>query len=269
MPDQDQFNKVILSYYRQQGRDLPWRRSRNPYEIMVSEVMLQQTQVSRVIPYYRTFLEKYPTVQALAASPTRELLEVWQGLGYNRRALRLRQAAQIISRRHNGKVPKSAAELTSLPGIGQHTAGAILAYGYNLPAIFIETNIRKTIIYHFFPDQEKVSDKEIEEKVESCLDRRNPRLWYWAVVDYGAMLGRQKVIGNERSRHYAKQPRFEGSNRQLRAAIVRLSLSIPFFKAKDCVGELPFPAEQIEQNLEELTKEGFLQKKSDGYSVGQ
>ena len=231
--------------------------------------MLKQTQVSRAIPYYRNFLEKFPTVQALAKGSVADVLALWQGLGYNRRALWLRQAAQKISDKHDAAVPKTLSELTSLPGIGQHTAGAILAYGYNIPAIFIETNIRKAIIHQFFTYKDKISDKEIEEKIRDCLDRQNPRRWYWAVVDYGAMLGRKKVITNNRSKHYSKQSRFEGSNRQLRAAIVRLALSKSIFSVTDCISTFPFTKQQITKNLEELTTEGFLIKKSSGYQIAR
>jgi len=222
------FQTVVREYYRAHGRhDLPWRLADaagnfDPYKVMVSELMLQQTQVSRVIPKYREFLAKFPTVSTLAESPLAEVLRAWNGLGYNRRAKFLHQAARRIIDEYNGAFPQAASTLQTLPGIGPNTAGAIAAYAFNQPAVFVETNIRTVFIHHFFHDQTAISDKAIIELVEQTLDRDNPRQWYWALMDYGSYLKQTVGNPNHRSRQYAKQSKFEGSKRQIRGQVIRL-----------------------------------------------
>lgn len=220
-----QFLETVFTYYEQHGRhDLPWRVSDatgtcDPYAVLVSELMLQQTQVNRVLPKYVRFLELFPTVADLAQADMGDVLRAWQGLGYNRRAKYLRQAAQAISAA--GAFPDSQSGLTALPGIGVNTAGAILAYAYNLPAIFVETNVRTVYIHHFFPEQANVSDTCIRDALEHTLDRTRPREFYWALMDYGTHL--KHTVGNvsTRSAHHKKQPAFEGSRRQVRGRLVR------------------------------------------------
>jgi A/G-specific adenine glycosylase len=254
-----QFSTELWDYYAKHRRDFPWRQTRDPYGILLSEIMLQQTQVERVVGYYEKFLARWPTVQDLAAADTTELLQAWQGLGYNRRALYLRQAAQAIVANHDSIVPPALAELTALPGVGPNTAGAVLAYAFNQPVIFIETNIRKTFIHFFFTDQEKVSDDLIRNLIEQTIDRQNPREWYWAVVDYGHHLGRKRIVRNERSQHYSKQSKFEGSNRQLRAALLKQLLGQPQSLAQ-LVQQTGADPKLVNKNIESLVGEGFLQK---------
>jgi A/G-specific adenine glycosylase len=223
-----EFRAAVWEHYQTHGRhDLPWRRPNragrfDPYGIMVSEIMLQQTQVGRVIRKYREFLRRFPTLETLAAAPLGSALKAWSGLGYNRRAKFLHQAAGQIVRRRGGQFPDSVEELTKLPGIGPNTAGAIMAYAFNRPAVFIETNIRTVFIHHFFHDRTGVGDREILELAAETLDERWPREWYWALTDYGAYL--KQTVGNlnRRSRAYTRQSKFEGSKRQLRGHIIRL-----------------------------------------------
>lgn len=226
------FQQTVWDYYRTHGRhDLPWRLPDangrfDPYKIMVSEIMLQQTQVPRVIPKFLQFLERFPSANALAEAPLGEVLSCWSGLGYNRRAKFLWQAAGNISRDHEGQVPTSRAELTKLPGIGPNTAGAILTYAYNQSEPFIETNIRTVFIHHFFADhQQAVSDAAIMEVVEKTLPSENPREWYWALMDYGTYL--KQTVGNlsRRGKGFARQAQFEGSKRQIRGKVLRLLTS--------------------------------------------
>jgi A/G-specific adenine glycosylase len=220
------FQDTVLSYYRAHGRhELPWRLpepdgSFDPYKIMVSEIMLQQTQVPRVLPKFLAFTTRFPAAQSLAEAPLGDVLKEWAGLGYNRRAKFLWEAAQQICQEHQGQLPRTLAELTALRGIGRNTAGAILAYAYNLPGVFIETNVRTVFIHHFFADQQGVDDREILDLVAGSLPD-DARTWYWALMDYGTHL--KQTVGNlnKSSKHYAVQSRFEGSRRQVRGQVLR------------------------------------------------
>ncbi len=210
-------------YYVEHGRhELPWRLALDPYSIVVSELMLQQTQVGRVIPKYQAFIGRFPGFASLAAASLGDVLSAWQGLGYNRRAKFLWQTAEQVVGQHHGRLPGTLEELVQLPGIGVNTAGAVLAYAFNKPALFIETNVRTVYIHEFFGGQEVVSDKEIREFLAQTLDYHNPRDFYWAMMDYGTHL--KQTAGNHgaRSKHYVRQSPFEGSRRQLRGAIIRL-----------------------------------------------
>ncbi len=217
------FQKTILDFYREHGRGaLPWRtHDTSPYHIMVSEIMLQQTQVERVIPKFLKFVAAYPTVAALAKAAQSDVIRHWVGLGYNRRARFLHLAAQKIVEKYDGKLPRSLEEITALPGIGPYTGAAILAFAYNLPVPVIETNIRTVYIHHFFGAKSAVEDKDILSLIEVTMDGDNPRRWYSALMDYGAYL--KATVGNltRQSKSYAKQSRFEGSTRQLRGKILR------------------------------------------------
>lgn len=154
------FVKTVWEHYQRHGRrSLPWRRTKNPYYILVSEIMLQQTQVDRVIPKYTSFLKQF-TVKRLSEASLGDVLREWQGLGYNRRAKLLHQCAIQIGNEYKGKFPKTHAELMKLPGIGHYTAGAIMAFAYNSPVPIIETNIRTVFIHHFFHDATDISDEQ-------------------------------------------------------------------------------------------------------------
>lgn len=197
---------------------MPWRDQPTLYYVLVSELMLQQTQVARVLPKFDAFVRRFPDVAALAAADLSEVLQTWQGLGYNRRAKFLHQAAQAIAQ---GAPTATQADLTKLPGIGPNTAGAIMNYVYNHPAPFIETNIRTVYFHHFFAESSAVTDKQLLELVTATMDTDNPRQWFWALMDYGAELKAQGQGRLSTSRHYKKQSRFEGSLRQMRGEIIR------------------------------------------------
>ncbi len=216
------FVRVVRTHFKKNGRGaLPWRKTHNPYRILVSEIMLQQTQVDRVVPKYRTFLRQFPSLGALALAPLGEVLKAWQGLGYNRRAKYLQACAQKIVSVHHGKFPRTVHELEALPGIGKYTAGAVLAFAYNIPTPIIETNIRTVFIHHFFHDEVDVDDQEIVRLIVRFLDHKNPREWYYALMDYGAYLKKTYGNPNARSKHYTKQSPFRGSNREIRGATLR------------------------------------------------
>lgn len=259
------FRKTVQVFFRTQGRhDLPWRKTADPYKIVVSEIMLQQTQVPRVLEKYKEFLKQFPTVQALSQASLRDVLHVWSGLGYNRRAKFLYQMAHVVVVEHKGKFPATIEGLQKLPGIGVYTAGAVYAFAYNKPVPIIETNIRTVYIHHFFPTKKSVSDKELMKKIEITLDTQNPREWYWALMDYGSHLKSQGIKNNAKSKHYAKQSKFEGSKRQIRGAIMRELLKKPMTVVS--LGKiLNKEKEYVRSVLADLVEEKLIVKKRKVY----
>lgn len=199
---------------------MPWRRDTRPYHVLVSELMLQQTQVSRVVPKFEAFVARFPDEKTLAAASLSDVLRLWQGLGYNRRAKYLHDAAKMIVHDYRGMMPGTYDELLRLPGVGKNTAGAILAYAYSQPAIFVETNIRTVYIHHFFDDTSQVSDAMIVDKLTDTLDRDQPRRFYQALMDYGSWLKASGVRNVTRSKHHTRQAPLEGSVRQVRGQII-------------------------------------------------
>ncbi len=275
-----QFQKMIMDYYRAHGRDLPWRRTQDPYRIVVSEVMLQQTQVSRVLKKYPEFLRAFPNFRALARAPLSRVLRTWQGMGYNRRAIALKKIADMVVATHNGKLPTTIDELVKFPGIGPHTAGSIAAFAFNKPTVFIETNIRRTFLHHFFPRKRRVDDKELLPIIEKSLQRRNPRAWYFALMDYGSMLGKRVNNPNRRSRHYGVQSKFEGSNRQLRGVVLKILVENGAMRKEqikqEVVRSFSFAKATLKGRttkidivrvLETLEREGFIKKHGTVYRV--
>lgn len=262
------FRKKVKAFYRSQGRDLPWRRVRDPYQILVSEIMLQQTQVSRVQAFYEKFIKRFPDFAVLARSKKSGVLRAWQGLGYNRRALAVWKLAGIVMKKYGGKLPRERAALEVLPGIGFYTAGAIRTFAFDEPEIFIETNIRRVFIHSFFPRTAKVTDKKIVPLIVKTLDRKNPREWYFALMDYGAMLGgRTFTNSNRRSAHYARQAKFSGSDREIRGKILRLVLAHKKMSVENLKYAIPQSRERITKVLMALSREGFLKKRGDVISL--
>jgi A/G-specific adenine glycosylase len=201
---------------------MPWRRDTRPYYVLVSELMLQQTQVDRVIPKFEVFIERFPDIAALAEASLADVLKLWNGLGYNRRAKYLHDAAKMVMIEFHGKFPETEEDLRRLSGVGPNTAGAILVYAFNQPAIFIETNVRTVYFEHFFPEGDKVDDKQLRQLVAATIDHENPREFYWALMDYGTALKKQGAGRLQQSRHYAKQSTLKGSVREIRGQIVRV-----------------------------------------------
>jgi A/G-specific adenine glycosylase len=257
------FRNIIYSYYKQHARNaLPWRKTHDPYCILVSEIMLQQTQVDRVLKKYPVLINKYPDVQSLARAPLRSLYAVWQGMGYNRRALALKQfAAAITKAPYHGTIPHSVEELIGLPGVGQATAGAVAAFAFNKPVPFIETNIRRVFIHFFFRDETSVTDKEIAPLVEKTLHKKDPRTWYYALMDYGSALRRLRKNPNLKSSGYSRQKPFAGSNRQMRGRILRLFMKHQAMSGNEIIRTLSAPPDRVIQNLTRLKEEGFIKKK--------
>lgn len=218
----DQFRARVLHYYADYKRTMPWRTSPTPYFVLVSEIMLQQTQVPRVLPKFTSFIEKFPSVEALAIAPLADVLAQWNGLGYNRRAKYLWEAAKKIVNDFDGVVPNTRELLITLPGIGPNTAGAILAYAYNQPAIFVETNIRTVVIHEFFAKTDhRIADAEIATILQKALPNKNIREWYWALMDYGTYL--KATVGGQlhRVKLHKRQSKFQGSRRQIRGQVLK------------------------------------------------
>ncbi len=270
------FQKIIWDYYKTSGRGmLPWRLKINLYKVWVSEVMLQQTQVDRVIPFFNAWMKAFPTVQKLANASQVEILKLWKGLGYNSRALRMKKTAHSIVKNYNGKFPKTLHELEQLSGIGPYTAGAICAFSYNQPVVIIETNIRRVYIHHFFHDQANVHDTEILELVKKTLPE-NTREWYWALMDYGSFLGRTLNISGKRynpnvqSKQYIKQSKFAGSDRQIRGKILEILLgkkSITIQKLQQGLESLSNDKKRVTKILQQLEKDGFIKIKDQKFSL--
>ncbi|HEU5114541.1 MAG TPA: A/G-specific adenine glycosylase [Candidatus Paceibacterota bacterium] len=261
------FKAIILDYYRKSGRhDLPWRKTRDPYRILVSETMLQQTQVPRVLKKYEEFLAEFPTASDLAKAPTAQVLRIWQGLGYNRRALLLKRAAESVIRDFGGKFPKTADDLESLPGIGQSTRGAIMAFAFDIPTVFIETNIRAVFLHFFFKDKKGVNDKKVLPLIEKTLDRRDPRAWYYALMDYGVYLKRILPNPSRRSAHHAKQSPFKGSNREIRARIVKFVLGGARTE-KEIADHIGKTRHDVQKNIRNLVAEGFMKETEGRYEA--
>lgn len=268
------FQKFILDNFRRYGRDLPWRKTHDPYNILVSEIMLQQTQVARVLVKYPQFIKTFPDFWSLAQASLRDILQVWQGMGYNRRAFYLKCIAQSVVKNSNERLLKDEKKLIELPGIGKTTAASVIVFAYNMPSVFIETNIRRVFIYHFFNNKASIHDCDILPLIEKTLDTKNPRRWYWALMDYGAMLGDEarrhaKENPNRRSAHYVKQSKFKGSRRELRGKILSLLLKEKKLSKKAIMARLQIDhkAPALDHILIQLIMEQFLEKKDNYFFI--
>jgi len=251
------FQKTVLTYYKKHGRHtLPWRKTIDPYHILVSEIMLQQTQVDRVVPKYEMFIKKYSTARKLAAAPLSDVLRLWQGLGYNRRAKMLHMAAKEIVQVHGGVVPHDYVALTSLSGIGPYTARAVQAFAFNLPGAVVETNIRAVYLHHFFTNRTNVPDTEIVPYIDATLPSKNPREWYSALMDYGSHIKSITQNPSRRSLHYVRQKPFKGSDREIRGAILKL-----LARKNTTLSELPFDFNRVKKQAEALVREGLIVRK--------
>lgn len=301
MPDIESFRTLIREQGARLYRDLPWRRTRDPYGIWLSEVMLQQTQVSRVLDRWGAWLERFPNVEALAQAGVSDVLAAWQGMGYNRRALALKATAETVASEYGGVFPHDAGALKALPGIGPATAQGIRSFAFDLPGVYLETNVRTVILHHFFPDVPGVPDRELTPLVEaSCPGvpggsgsssgrfaapqdaRDTPRTWYYAMLDYGAYLKKTIPNPSRRSSSYTRQSRFEGSRRQKRAQIVRMlldarkagtaGLSLDEIRAgvdemERAAGRGGVSGDELSSILSDLVREGFAGTDGSHWSI--
>ncbi len=280
----DRFNFAVYGYYKANRRSFSWREHITPYRVVVSEVMLQQTQTDRVAQKFDIFVEQFPDFQTLAAAPFDHVLRFWKGLGYNRRAQALQKIARLVVDQYAGILPDDPEILKTFPGLGPATAASIIAFAYNKPNAFIETNIRTVFIYTFFPQavsagevpegtagsnlhlsQIKIRDSNLMPLIAQALDRVNPRQWYYALMDYGVML--KKEVGNisRLSAHYTKQSRFEGSDRQIRGRILQVLLDCPGIGDEDLIAEIRKEPARIMRILEDLVQEKFVCCRGEGW----
>lgn len=261
-----EFRSTILDYYKTHNRNFPWRETDDPYYVLVSEFMLQQTQTQRVLLKYQNWVSVFPTLESVAQAPLEEIYSHWMGLGYNRRARYLQDTCKIILTEYQGIVPKNPTELLKLPGIGPYTAHAISTFAYNQTHVFIETNIRSVFLFFFFTNKDVVHDNEILPLIAQTLYTDNPKLWYYALMDYGVFLKQTTVNPNRKSKHYTKQSKFEGSNRQARGAVLKILISK---KSTICAleEETGFSYERIKTALDSLKKENFVSETNGVYSI--
>lgn len=249
----------VMADYRTYGRTFPWRETHDTYRVLLSELMLQQTQTSRVQPKYLQFVEQWPSFENLAGAQLVEVLRLWRGLGYNRRALALVEIAKR-SEAYGWSLPDNEQLLRSLPMVGPSTAAAIQSFCYGRKVIYLETNIRRALIHQFFVKTEQVPDSLLRSVLQELIQLTDDsRSWYYALMDYGVLLRTLSVNPNKRSRHYVKQGKFEQSNRQLRGLLlIALTEQGPTTKTALC-RSLPFEPERVEQCLHSLVLEGFIE----------
>ena len=254
------FRRHLYRFFHDHGRQLPWWATTDPYHILVSEIMLQQTQVERVVLKYEPFINAFPDVLSLARAPLRDIMARWQGLGYNRRALALKDIARRLVAEFQGRLPASVETLRTFPGIGEATAGALAAFAFNQPVVFIETNIRRVFLHCFLPGKSRVRDREILPLVDQTLDRKQPRPWYYALMDYGAMLKRTAPNPNRRSAHHQRQAPFADSDRQIRGLILKALLRSPALSVEELVKAVGKSPARTTGLIPRLIKEGFLEQ---------
>lgn len=257
------FRAKIWDYYKTNGRSFAWRNTTDPYHIVVSEIMLQQTQTQRVAVKFDEFITAFKNFAELADAPQRLVLAAWQGLGYNRRGLALHAIAKKVISEHAGQLPHDTTLLQTFPGIGPNTAGSIVAFAFNKPTVFIETNIRTVFIEEFFPGKIDVHDKEILPLVSAAVDQHNPREWYYALMDYGVMLKKSRPNPSRKSAHYAKQSKFEGSDRQIRGMILKLLTNNRGLTIAQLYDVIAREQHRIDNALRELLNENFIQKNNE------
>jgi A/G-specific adenine glycosylase len=261
------FQELVYAYYHKHGRVFSWRQTNDPYHIVVSEIMLQQTQTERVKEKFEHFIIAFPSFKALSQASFAEVMFYWQGLGYNRRALALHKMAQQVMNEYGGILPQVPEILITFSGIGKATAASICAFAFNQPTIFIETNIRAVYIQTFFPHAVTVHDAEILPLVAATVDHNNARIWYYALMDYGVALKKEYKNPSRKSAHHTKQSRFEGSERQIRGMILKLLTEHKKMTWPEFVMHIQREELRIKNNLEALCNEGFIRCKRGLYTL--
>ena len=261
------FQNIIYSYFKQYGREFPFRKEISPYNIVISEMMLQQTQTNRVAEKFQQFIRAFPDFQALANAPFNDVLKAWQGLGYNRRAVALKAIAEKVTSEFDGILPADVEVLKTFPQIGHNTASSIVAFAFNIPTFFVEVNIRRVYIYFFFPSKSSVRDNLIMPIVRKTLDRSNVRKWYYALMDYGVMLKKTHPELTKKSAHYRKQSKFKGSTREIRGNILKLLIENKRLMESELIKKLKINPELLSEILSVLIKEGFIKQEDNQYSI--
>ena len=286
-----EFQDTVWEWYKVNRRELPWRPpvgilgksaerqsaaaakwcKTHAYEIFVSEIMLQQTQVDRVVPFHAAFINTLPDWQALADCPEPKLLRLWKGLGYNRRALNTKRAAKYVLEHHDGLLPQTREELQKIPNVGIYTSAALMNFVHGVPTALIETNVRTVFFHHFYKNRQEISDKEIMKKVTNTMKQTSPREWMYALMDYGSHLRASGIKITSKSKHYKKQSIFKGSEREVRGKILEILLNIPILTQgllEQHTGDaLPNNEWNISKVVQDLINEGFLEAKENNISI--
>jgi A/G-specific adenine glycosylase len=260
-----QFQDMIYDHYRQCGRVFPWRSTTDPYAILVSEVMSQQTQITRVVPKYTAWMKRWPTIADLDQASLAQVLTMWSGLGYNRRAKSLLETSKVVVRHFEGILPREEKALLALPGIGRYTAAAIQAFAFNLPVVVMDTNIRTVYIATFFPKAKQVTDSELYPIIETTMDRLQPGRWFNALIDYGASMKSQGGNHATRSKSYVKQAPLKGSVREVRGYVLKQVTQGMILKRTDILNI--FDEARLTKALTDLRQEGLIKITPDGESV--
>lgn len=256
-----QFQEKIFTWWSENRRDFPWRETTNPYHIMVSEFQLQQTQATRVVPKYLSFISKYPTIESLSQSSTADVIREWQGLGYNRRAIWLKKAAETIFQL--SYFPNEPQDLIKIRGIGPYTSRSIPIFAFNANLAAVDTNIRRILVSEGFVSEEDTK-KQVQAVAEQLVPHNRSRDWHNALMDYGATYKTTRKTG---IKPRTSQSRFEGSNRQLRGQVLKLLTRKDRLKLDEISQELDLEHEVTKQILKELVREGFLQKSENSYCL--
>ena len=260
----EQFQKIIYHFYKKNKRNFIWREQITPYKIIVSEIMLQQTQTTRVISKFENWLKLFPDFKTLAAASNHEVLSAWQGLGYNRRGLALAKIAQLVVNNHKGQLPNDPEVLKTFPAIGANTAGSVCAFAFNKPITFIETNIRTVFTHSFFPGQSEITDKQLLPIINQTVDKNNAREWYYALMDYGVHLKKKLPRINSASKHYTRQSKFKGSKRQIRGLIIKILTQLKHVEIQKLIEminfQIPANTHNHHQIIEDLMSENTVHK---------
>ncbi len=248
------FRRKIWTFYKSNRRDLPFRETIDPYGITISEFMLQQTQVERVIPKYLSWIEKWPDWPCLSRATTKQLLQFWSGLGYNRRAVYLGKLALTICKEYDGTLPFDAGILQKLPGIGPYTANAILIFAFNKDIVAIDTNIRRVLIHELklSPD---ISKEELAEIANRVLPRGKSRDWHNALMDYSSLALPKQI---KTIPPISRQSRFEGSIRQIRGEIIRRLTITRRINLTDIERDLRRSRQDVIKAVQGLAKDGLI-----------
>lgn len=264
----EDFQNFVFAFYEKHGRhEMEWRHTTDPYKIIVSEIMLQQTQVPRVAVIFPKFIERFPDVKSLAEAAPEDVLSAWQGMGYNRRALNLQKLCRILMDEYGGIFPEQPEELVKLPGIGPATSCSVSAFAWNTDVVFIETNVRRVFIHYFFAEDATVDDDDLLPLVTAAMPSGRCREWYWALMDLGTDMKTKVPNPNRRSRQYVKQSTFEGSNRQLRGAVLKCMLQVRKSDAASVAGMVGADEQKVTAVLEKMTEEGFFVREESVYQV--
>jgi len=267
--------EALLRWYRPRRKAYPWRGVRDPYAVLVSEVMLQQTQAPRVAPVYAAFLERFPTVEGLASAPRAEVVRAWGGLGYNRRAVALSEAARAMVRDHAGRVPPAPEALVRLPGVGPYTAAAVASLAFGVPVAAVDTNVRRVVTrVHLAIEPRDAPEREIVSLAGAWLDRRDPGRWNSALMDLGREACRQRprceicplarvcrfrISGAVPARAPGRQGAFVGSARQVRGAVIRALRTHPTLTLARLSTETGFDVGRVASAVAALSVDGLLE----------